>query len=67
VNMNALLPGAIAEKALIFLFAEQNLIPEELLLKLVNELDLDREYIRKTLLDNRRMVNLDQPLLEGLY
>jgi len=67
VFMNALLPACIAEKALIYLFAEQNLIPEELLLKLVNVLGLDREYMRKTLADNRRPVNLDQPLLEGLY
>ena len=67
VYMNALFPACIAEKALIYLFAEQNLIPEELLLKLVNELKFDREYMRKTLSDNRRPVNMDQPFLEGLY
>ncbi len=67
IYMNALLPGCIAEKALIYLFAEQNLVTEELLLKLVDELDLDRSYMRRTLQDNRRTVNFDQPLLEGLY
>jgi thymidine kinase len=65
--MQSLLPQCIAEKALIYLYAEQNLITEELLLRLVSELGLDREYIKKTLYDNRRSVNLDQPLLEGLY
>lgn len=67
VYMQSLLPQCIAEKALIYLYAEQNLITEELLLRLVGELGLDREYIKKTLYDNRRSVNLDQPLLEGLY
>ena len=67
VCMNALLPSCIAERALIYLFAEQNLIPEELLISLVDELGLDREYMKKILSDNRRPVNLDQPLLTGLY
>lgn len=67
VSMNALLPECIAEKALMYLFAEQNLIPEELLLALTDELELDREYMKKILEDNRRPVNLDQPLLEGMY
>ena len=65
--MNALLPGCIAEKALIYLFSEQNLIPEELLVSLTDELRLDRDYMKKILSDNRRPVNLDQPLLSGLY
>jgi len=67
ICMNALLPSCIAEKALIYLYAEQNLITEELLIRLTEELDLDREYMKKTLQDNRRPVNLDQPLLKGLY
>jgi thymidine kinase len=67
VYMQSLLPPCIAEKALIYLYAEQNLVTEELLLRLVGELELDRDYIKKTLQDNRRPVNLDQPLLEGLY
>ncbi len=66
ICMNALLPDCIAEKALIFLFSEQNLIPEELLISLTDELDLDRDYMKKILSDNRRPVNLDQPLL-NLY
>ncbi|MDA3835822.1 MAG: thymidine kinase [Spirochaetales bacterium] len=67
VFMQSLLPSCIAEKALIYLYAEQNVVPEELLLKLVDELKLDRDYIKKTLQENRRPVNLDQPLLTGLY
>ncbi|MCF7933445.1 MAG: thymidine kinase [Spirochaetia bacterium] len=67
VCLNALLASCIAEKALIYLYAEQNLITEELLIALVEELDLDRDYMKKTLQDNRRPVNLDQPLLKGLY
>ena len=67
VWMQSLLPGCIAEKALIYLFAEQNVIPEETLLRLVDELSLDREYMRKTLLDNRRPVDLSQPLLTGVF
>ena len=53
----------IAEKALIYLFAEQNLITEDLLLKLVGDLKLDRRYMEKTLSDNRRPIKLDQRLL----
>ncbi len=63
IYYNSLLPGNIAEKALIFLFAEQNLVPEELLVRLVNDLGLDRSYMTKVLSDNKRPVQLDQPLL----
>ena len=63
IYLNALKPGYIAEKALCFLFAEQNLIGEPLLHKLVQELDLDRAYMEKTLADNRRPVNFDQGYL----
>ena len=59
-GMNALRIPCIAEKALMYLFAEQNLIPEELLVRCVNELKLNKAYIRKTLSENRRTVNLDQ-------
>jgi len=65
VNLNALKVARIAERALIYLYAEQNLIPEELLLKLVNELGLDRVYMKKTLSENGRLVNLDQQILDG--
>jgi thymidine kinase len=63
INLNALKVDFIAEKALIYLFAEQNLITEDLLLKLVGDLKLDRRYMEKTLSDNRRPIKLDQRLL----
>ena len=63
INLNALKVDFIAEKALIYLFAEQNLITEDLLLKLVEDLSLDRRYMEKTLADNRRPIKLDQRLL----
>ncbi len=66
VCLNALLVTNMAERALMYLFSEQNLITEELLIMLTEELQLDREYMKKTLEHNRRSVNLDQPLLKGM-
>ncbi|WP_320129108.1 thymidine kinase [uncultured Sphaerochaeta sp.] len=63
IYFNSLKPGNIAEKALVFLFCEQNLVPEELLLRLVSELKLDTEYLTKVLSDNRRPVTFEQPFL----
>jgi thymidine kinase len=63
IFFNALLPQNIAEKALVFLFCEQNLVPEEVLLRLVSELDLDTNYLSKVLSDNKRPVSFEQPLL----
>lgn len=63
VCLNSLNISNIAERALMYLYGEQNLIPEELLVRFVNELKLDRDYLKKTLEDNRRTVNLDQPML----
>lgn len=61
--MASLLPGRIAEKALCYLFCEQNLISEQLLTKLVFDLELDIPYMEKTLSDNRRPVVFNQPYL----
>lgn len=61
--MASLLPGYIAEKALCYLFCEQNLISEQLLTKLVFDLELDIPYMEKTLRDNRRPVVFNQPYL----
>ncbi len=60
IIMNALKVHCIAEKALIFLFAEQNLLTEEQVRRLIDELSLDREYISRTLSDNRRPIDLEQ-------
>ncbi len=66
ICLQSLLVSNIAERALIYLFVEQNLITEELLVQLAGELELDRSYMKKTLEHNRRSVNLDQPLLNGM-
>lgn len=63
IYFNSLKPDYIAEKALMFLFNEQNLVSEDLLVRFVNELSLNKEYMTKTLADNRRPVSLDQGLL----
>ena len=63
IYFNSLKPDYIAEKALMFLFNEQNLVSEDLLVRFVNELSLNREYMTRTLADNRRPVSLDQGLL----
>ncbi len=61
--MSSLLPGLIAEKALCYLYGEQNLISEQLLTQLVFDLDLDIPYMEKTLAANRRPVRFNQPYL----
>ncbi len=53
-HMNALKVPCIAEKALCYLYAEQNLLSVEQLSLAVNSLGLDREYLSKRLADNRR-------------
>jgi thymidine kinase len=60
---NALKPDLIAEKALMFLFNEQNLVSEDMLIRLSQELDLNRTYMTKTLADNKRHVDFEQKLL----
>jgi thymidine kinase len=52
--MNALKPACIAEKALLFLFTEQNLVSSDLFARLVKDLELDRDYLRRRLADCRR-------------
>lgn len=59
VCMNSLLIPALAEKALIYLFVEQNLVSRDQIISLVNELNLDREYLKERLRDNRRVISLD--------
>jgi len=52
--MRALQVPCIAEKALIYLYAEQNLIGSEQMRRLIGELRLDDDYIQKRLADNHR-------------
>ena len=63
IYQNSILTPYIAEKALMYLFNEQNLLPEEILVHIVNDLDLDREYMKKTLSDNKRTISFEQGLL----
>ncbi len=61
--LNSVRPGHIAEKALAYLFCEQNLISEMLLQKIVGDLQLDSKYLEKVLFENRHPVSFDQPYL----
>ena len=56
VMMNALEVDCIAEKALSFLYAEQNLVSRQQVIELVDTLGLDREYLEKRLRDNGRVL-----------
>jgi thymidine kinase len=58
VNMNALKVHDLAERALIYLYAEQNLVSEVQIRELTAELGLDKAYLERTLADNRRPVAL---------
>jgi thymidine kinase len=59
VCMNSLLVPALAEKALIYLYVEQNLVSRDQIVTLVNELNLDRDYLTGRLKDNRRVISLE--------
>jgi thymidine kinase len=54
VLSRALRVPCIAEKAVIYLYAEQNLLSREQVLALVRDLELDRDYLTRRLADNRR-------------
>ena len=63
IYTNSIVPNHIAEKALCYLFSEQNLIGETLLLKMARDLELDTTYMSKTLSDNRHPVSFEQGAL----
>lgn len=54
VMMDSLRVSCIAEKALLFLFTEQNLLSDDLLRRIVKDLRLDIDYLRRRLSDCRR-------------
>ena len=58
MNMNALRVPCIAEKALIYLFAEQNLLTEAQLREIVETLNLDTQYLEESLGSNGRPVRM---------
>lgn len=62
ICMNSLLVRCIAEKALMYSFVEQNLITEDLLIRIANKLDLNILYMAETLRNNKRAVNFDQKI-----
>ena len=53
--MRAFRVPCIAEKALVFLCAEQNLLSRAQVEELIGELELDRQYIERRLRDNGRL------------
>ena len=59
VCMNALSVPCLAEKALVYLFVEQNLVSRGQLRQLTESLRLDREYLSGRLRDNGREGRLD--------
>jgi len=56
VDLNALLVPCIAERALVYLYAEQNLLSIEQLKRVVGDLGLDVDFLSRRLVDNRRPV-----------
>ncbi len=56
IMMNALKVPCLAEKALIFLHAEQNLVSRQQVLELIDSLKLDRDYLARRLSDNGRVL-----------
>ncbi|HEY9053577.1 MAG TPA: thymidine kinase [Rectinemataceae bacterium] len=58
VQMNALLVPCIAERALVYLYAEQNLLSADQVSYLVDNLGLDKEFLSRRLSDNRRPLAL---------
>jgi len=55
IMMNALKVSCIAEKAMIYLFSEENIISAGQLQHLAREIGGDEEYINERLVENRRM------------
>ena len=58
LSMNALRVGSLAERALLYLFVEENLIDEHHLRSYVHTLSLNRNYLMSALRDNGRLIQL---------
>jgi thymidine kinase len=54
IMMNALNVSCIAEKALIYLFSEENLLSQDQVKYISKEIDADMEYMNERLMENRR-------------
>ncbi len=59
INGNALRVSCIAERALLFLYMEENLISEQQMRELTRDLQLDRDYLIRRLTDARRACRLE--------
>lgn len=57
-NMASLFVPCIPEKALCYLYAEQNLLSADQLRRISSDLGLDRDYLMKRLSDNRRPLEI---------
>lgn len=55
IMMNSLKAGCIAEKAMIYLFAEENLLSLDQLRHLVGEIKADNDYINDRLMEARKL------------
>ena len=53
--LNALKVSCIAEKALIYLFSEENIISAEQMTYLAGRIGADTAYMNQRLLENRKM------------
>jgi thymidine kinase len=53
--MNALKASCIAEKALIYLFSEENIISVDQMKHLAREINCDADYMNERLVENRMM------------
>lgn len=58
VELAALRVPCIAERALVYLYAEQNLLSALQISRIVEDLGLDRDYLARRLSDNRRPLDL---------
>jgi thymidine kinase len=56
IIMNSLKVPCLAEKALLYLFVEQNLVSSDLFIQLADELEMDKEYLSSRLADNGRTI-----------
>jgi thymidine kinase len=56
MSMRSLRVPCIAEKALVFLYAEENLLTKFQVERIVEDLELDRTYIERRLADNGRLL-----------
>lgn len=60
LSRNALRVPCLAERALVYLYAEQNLLSEAQIRDIADRLDLDKPYLQARLADNRRPIKFEE-------